>query len=306
MTSLTPTTHQSPPTVTIVFVALNSAAFVDKAIQSIQKQTYPAEAIQTVLVDNGSQDETVAVVREKFPWVHILCQPENLGFAIANNIGMRAFDADYFALINTDVVLQPSWLSRMLEVVQADPSIAVAGCKVFYGNGVLLQHAGGMIRDNALTYHLGDGELDIGQYDRLVDVDYVIGAAFLMRGAVAKTLNYLPEVYFPLYFEEVEYCLRVRKAGHRVVYVPNAVAYHDEKHSRSRAQTPQFVRRYHTHRYLFALRNFTTDGERRKFRIAERNWRRWAIRSPHYRAALLQCKLTHWRLLLRHPWLLRA
>ncbi len=300
------TARDATPTVNIIFVTMNAARFVPKALQSIRAQTYPADRIHTIVVDNHSHDETVAILKRDFPWVELIEEKSNHGFAGGNNIGMRAREADYFALINPDAVLDPNWLTNIIDVMENDATIGVAGSKVFYSDGLTLQHAGGMFRENALTYHLGDHEHDNGQYDTLRDVDYVLGAAFMTRGKLARQLNYLPEAYFPAYYEEAEYCTRVRKLGFRVVYVPTAVAWHDEKISGSGKMTFRFLRLYHRHRYLYALRNLTTPEERERFIQAERAWRNQYAYTLNARLLLWYSKLAHWRLILRDPWLLRA
>lgn len=300
------TAHEPSPTINFIFVTMNAAPFVAKALRSIQAQTYPAERIHTIVVDNNSHDLTVSIIKKDFPWVELIAEKVNHGFAGGNNIGMHAHNADYFALINADAVLDPNWLTNIVNVMEAEPRIGVAGSKVFYSDGLILQHAGGMFRDNALTYHLGDHEHDNGQYNTMRDVDYVLGAAFMTRGQLARELGYLPEAYFPAYYEEAEYCTRVRKLGYRVVYVPTAVAYHDEKISGSGKMTLRFLRRYHRHRYLYALRNLTTAEERERFVKAERAWRRQYAYTLNARLLLWYSKMVHWRLILQDPWLLKA
>ena len=118
-----------------------------------------------------------------------------------------------------------------------------------------------------------------------------------------RSLAYLPEAYFPAYYEEAEFCVRARKSGARVVYVPGAVVWHDERYSGSGSFTARFLRRYHKHRYLFALRNLTTAQERQQFREAERAWKKQYARGVRARGLLWYSKLINWRELLRHPWL---
>jgi hypothetical protein len=297
--------HAPTPTVTLIIVTYNSAAIVGKTLESIKAQTYPQASIHTVIVDNASRDNTVRLVRENYPWVTVIPESTNHGFARGNNIAMRRHPADFFALVNADVVLHPDWLAEAIRAMGSDASIGVTGSKIFYGNRVLLQHAGGMFRENALTYHLGVNEFDIGQHDTPRDIDYAIGAAFVTRGDLARSLGYLPEAYF-MYFEEAEYCVRVRRAGRRVVYTPTAVAYHDEKHSQSGSFSLRFLLLYHRARYLFALRVMTTADERQRFCRAEREWLRQSARDWRYRLLLLRSLLMNWSYLKAEPWLLRV
>jgi GT2 family glycosyltransferase len=296
--------------VTLVIVTLNSAGFVGKALDSIAALDFPTDQLRTVVVDNNSQDHIAELIQTQYPHVTVIQTGRNTGFAGGNNIGMKAYPAEYFALVNPDVVLDQAWLRVLVDALDRDPSISVAGSKVFYGDGQRLQHAGAMFRDNLLTYHIGDGEPDRGQYDSPRTVDYVIGAAMVTRRTVAESLGYLPEAYHPAYFEEAEFCYRSARCGGKVMYIPNAIAYHDERHSRSGRLTLRYVLRYHRRRYLFALRNLTTTEQQDRFRQAEQAW--IAQNSPTFlarfklRLLLTYCKVIHGSPLWRTRWLIRV
>ena len=291
--------------VAVIFVTYNSAACIAVALEAVKQQTYPAAMLQTVVVDNHSHDETVTLLRSHYPWVTLIAEEKNHGFARGNNIAMRAIKADYYALVNADAVMHPRWIEEMVQTMQVYPNIGVAGSKIFFGNRVLLQHTGGYLRANALTYHTGANELDISQHNVMKDVDYVMGAAFMIRANVAEQLHYLPEAYF-MYYEETEFCVRVRKAGYRVVYVPEAIAYHDENFSQSKSFTDRFLFLYHRSRYLFVLRNMRTPQERREYVEAERAWRHVSRNGLGKSRYLWRAKLSHWQLILRHPWFWRS
>lgn len=193
----------------------------------------------------------------------------------------------------------------MVHFLETHYDVGVAGSKIFFQDRLTLQHVGGGITENALTYHLGTGEADRGQYDQCKDIDYAMGAALFARGEVMQAIGYLPEAYF-LYFEETEFCLRARRENWRVVYIPEAAAYHNEQHRLSGKPNLRYLYFYHCSRFLYALRNLITLEERQRFILAERYWKQTHIRSIHYRALLWGFKLTHWRLLFKAPWLLSA
>ena len=293
------------PSVSIIIVSWNSASIIGSALESISGLDYPADQVRTVVVDNNSADQSVNYMRQQFPAVEVFAEPNNLGFAGGNNVGMRKAPADYYAFVNPDVTLKPDWLTSIIRVMEDEPSIGIVGSKIFYGNRVLLQHTGGMLRDNLLSYHRGANQLDIGQFDEQCDVDYAMGAAFVARRSTAEALGYMADAYF-MYFEETEFCYRARKSGQRVVYVPDAVAYHNERFSLSGTPSWRYLWLYHRSRYLFALRNLTTADERRRFLKAERDWLRQLGGSGRYRLLLQRSKLAHWRLLLSNQWLLRT
>lgn len=292
------------PSVTLIYISWNSAAFIRTAMESALALNFPTEQRRIVVVDNGSQDETVAILRAEYPQITLIAEPINHGFAKANNIAMQRYPADYFALINTDVRLDSQWLKVMIAAMEADSSIGVVGCKIFHSNGLLLQHAGAMIRPNLLTYHIGANEFDLGQHDQRRVCDYVMGAAFVVRGSAAAEAGYLHEGYF-MYYEETELCYRAKQAGHKVLYLPEAVAYHDEQHSLSRRPSLKYLWRYHRSRYLFAMRNLTTPDQRRAFCEAERAWWRDSVRDVRYRLLMWAARRSHGALLREHSWLLR-
>jgi GT2 family glycosyltransferase len=295
------------PAVGVVFVTLNAVPYVVNALDAVRNQSYPSGAVQTILIDNGSTDHTIDLVRERFPWVRTVAELTNRGFAGGSNIGMRSVAADYYALINPDAVIAPDWLTVLVAAMEADLTIGVAGSKILYGETNIIQHAGGMVRDNASTYHLGDGEPDSEQYNRCRDVDYVMGAALLMRGDLARQLGYLPEEYYPAYFEETDFCAQVRRIGKRVVYIPDAVARHfDAKRPPYNDLPLSFLLNYHQNRYLYALRNMRTPEQKRKFREAERTLRSQFKADKPTRLMLRTCKWRNWRRMLRHPWLFSA
>ncbi|MFQ3535214.1 MAG: glycosyltransferase family 2 protein [Aggregatilineales bacterium] len=288
-------------TFTVIYVTYNSGATIYSALHSALalQRLEGSVLLRIVVVDNASQDNTLSILTQHFPEVLIVSNKRNLGFAAANTLAMQQLPSDYFGLVNADVRLDRNWLLALWRAFEADERLAVAGSKIFFGESGVLQHAGAMVRPNGLTYHLGAGEYDSGQYDEMRDVDYVMGAALALRGSLAERLGYLHPGYF-MYFEETELCARARQMGYRVCYVPTAIAYHDERHSLSGKPSAKYLWRYHRSRYRFAARNL----DPRAFCHAERAWLRDSVRDARYRLLLHAARLSQVGLWLRHRWLL--
>ncbi len=288
------------PTLTLIYVTYNSAATIRAALDSALALHLPPNlSSRVVVVDNASQDGTPALIKAHYPQVRLLVNPKNVGFAAANNLAMQRFPSDYFGLVNADVRLAAGWAAALSAAFESDPQLGVAGSKIFFGESGILQHTGAGVRPNGLTYHFGAGERDAGQHDQPRAVEYVMGAAFMVRGNLAAALGYLHTGYF-MYFEETELCAQARRLGYAVRYVPNAVAYHDERHSLSGKPSLKYLWRYHRSRYRFAARNL----DPRTFCAAERAWLRDSVRDVRYRALLSAARLSQVRLWLRHRWLL--
>ncbi len=150
------------------------------------------------------------------------------------------------------------WLVELIAPLIANQTIAVAGSKLYYPGEQFLQHAGGLISEpRAMPDHRGVQEIDRGQYDNLCDVEYVTGAAIAIRHAVLQAVGLFDEGYF-MYFEEADFCARVRAVGYRVVYVPKATAVHDESAIAVRGSYA-YLERFHTGRWRYLLKHFEPD-----------------------------------------------
>lgn len=235
------------PPVTLIVVSWNARAFLGDCLASLLAQDYAS--FKVVLVDNASTDGAAEWVRRQFPAVEVIENERNVGFAAGNNVALRRADTELVVLANPDIIVPPDWLRQLINPMLADPTIAIAGCKVFYPDG-RLQHAGGIIRPPlAIAAYRGAQQPDTGQFEEMADVDYVIGAALAMR----RSLGLLDEAYF-LYYEEADLCARARRAGQRVVYVPQARLTHIES-----ATTPKgdavYLQRMHTSRWRYLLKH---------------------------------------------------
>ncbi|GAB4161716.1 MAG: hypothetical protein Fur0021_35180 [Candidatus Promineifilaceae bacterium] len=235
------------PPVTIIVVNWNARAYLGDCLSSLLAQDYAL--FKVVLVDNASTDGAAEWVRWQFPAVEVIENEQNVGFAAGNNIALRRADTELVVLANPDITAPPDWLRQLISPMLADPTIGIAGCKVFYPDG-RLQHAGGILRPPLATAaYRGAQQADTGQFEEMADVDYVIGAALAMR----RSLGLLDEGYF-LYYEEADLCARARRAGQRVVYVPQACLTHIES-----ATTPKgdavYLQRMHTSRWRYLLKH---------------------------------------------------
>ncbi|MFN8535804.1 MAG: glycosyltransferase [Dehalococcoidia bacterium] len=244
----------------------NGAPFVAACVASIRAQTLAK--VEIILVDNASRDDTVAIVERAFPDLPLIRNERNLGFAGGMNVGIRAARAPIVVLLNQDLVLNPDCLARIVNAFAEEPSAGAVGCKIFFPDRMLLQHAGGYLeRPLALGHHYGYGELDTGQYDEPRDVEYVTGAAIGLRRGALDEVGLLDEQFWPGYFEEVDLCRRLLDAGWRVCYRPEAVAVHWESTSLGRNSDPYYTA-YHRGRLRYVLKHFG-DEEWRAFATAE-------------------------------------
>lgn len=241
------------PRVGVVILNWNGWRDTLDCLTQVRQLDYPTSRLEIVLVDNGSHDESVAQLRRQ-AGVTLLELPSNVGFAAANNVGIRhvlAHSCDYMLLLNNDTVVSPELLTPLLQVFHMDSTAGVVSPKIRYCDPPdRLWYAGGEFRDPRLIgYMVGLGEVDTGQYDRTRVVDYAVGCCMLIRRAVFEQIGYLDERFF-FYNEDVDFSYRATRRGFSVWYQPDSVILHKVSHS-TRDDLPRRTSLYAQSRVVF-------------------------------------------------------
>ena len=218
----------------IVIPVYNQIFYTRVCLASLARER---DDVELIVVDNGSTDETRDVLAT---WVteqgshQVIHNSQNLGFARACNAGAGSATGEFIVFLNNDTFVLPGWLENLMRPF-ADPSIVVTGSRLLYPNGHV-QHAG-VAFDDLGPRHIfvglpGDSPVVLEQRDYQV----VTGAALAIRAQDFRRLGGFDTDYYNTY-EDVDLCLRVRRDGGRVVYVPTSVAYHFESMTEGRVST---------------------------------------------------------------------
>jgi GT2 family glycosyltransferase len=213
--------------VVVVVLTWNGLDDLITCLESFSCVNYPN--YEVVVVDNASEDDTINVVRERYPWVTLLINTENLGYVGGNNIGIRwalEHGADDVFVLNNDTKMTPDVLSRLVEVMETDPRIAVCGAK-----NLLMEHPtytwgkyGKLTWGPMLVKTVGRFELDHAE-ESPKDVEWVIGNGCLMRRTALEDIGLFDDDFFQAN-EDVDWSVRARQRGWRVVYVDEAAIFH--------------------------------------------------------------------------------
>ncbi|MBI2828524.1 MAG: glycosyltransferase family 2 protein [Acidobacteria bacterium] len=223
------------PRLSIVIVTYNSAGQIDACLRSLSAHP-PSVNHETLLVDNASPDGTVAAVRQRWPGVRVIETGANVGFARANNMGIRQTSGELVLLLNPDTVMPAGALDTLVASLDARPDAAVAGPRLVDASGRAELSFGTMIgplaelRQKVLVTGTDRGAPFVGSYvDRLTrrahEVDWVSGACLLVRRSDAEAAGLLDERYF-IYAEDVDFCAAIRARGRRVLFTPEAQVVH--------------------------------------------------------------------------------
>jgi GT2 family glycosyltransferase len=217
--------------VSVVVLAWNSLRFLPACIDAVRAQTYPA--LELVVIDNNSSDDSVNLVRSRYPGIPVIVNECNLGFARAHNRGIRETGGEYYMPLNPDVVLASDFVARMVEAARLAEDIGAVSGKVYFsserGPTERIFSTGHLLTRNRKSANRGYKRKDIGDYD---EVDYIFGpngACPLYRRSMLEDVRMGGECFdenFFLYGEDYDLCWRAQLLGWRSIYTPHAVAYH--------------------------------------------------------------------------------
>lgn len=242
------------PRVSVVLVTWNSAAVLPATLGALR----PQEHLELVVVDNGSSDQSIRIVRELAPAARIIEQPHNLGFAAGCNLGLRATRGSYVLTLNDDAVLGDGYLHTLVAALEQRPDAASAVGKLVYRNGAgkqCIDSAGIVLRRRSLApLDRGHGEVDRGQYDEPCDIFGPSAAAALYRRSALGGLGSPPldEDLFA-YYEDVDLAWRLGRKGWKHLYEPRAVAEHPRRGPDDKPA--HIAARAFANRYLVWLKN---------------------------------------------------
>jgi len=215
----------------VVVCTRNRATLLGSCLAAFDAVREPDVDLEVIVVDNGSCDGTAAAVAERHREVRVLRQEQNLGFAEGNNVGIRhalASGADHVLLLNNDTTIAPDVVTRCVETALRH-SDAGAVCPVihFAEPAHLIWYAGAVFdpRRARSGRMLGYRERDEGQFDAATVTDRAVGAAMLVPRSVLERVGLLDADLFFLY-EDVDWSLRARRAGHRIYLAPAARVWH--------------------------------------------------------------------------------
>ncbi|MCL0056313.1 glycosyltransferase [Dehalococcoidia bacterium] len=253
--------------VSIIILNWNGLEDTIECLESLKKITYPN--YEVIVVDNGSEGNDVEVLQERFgDYIHIIQNDKNYGFCEGNNIAIRWLldnsQPDYFLLLNNDTVVAPEFLTELVKVAESSPSVGITGPKTYLyddPNRFWLVWFG-VDMHKGRPFHVGSREIDRGQYETIKEVDYIAGSCLLIKRSVVRNVGLFDESYFN-YWDETDYCLRVRKGGYKIIYVPKAKIWH--KRSQSASRVTGFSSYYLTRNRFWFMKRHATEKQLASF-----------------------------------------
>ena len=263
------------PLVSVGVVTWNSAADLPRCLEAIAAQSHPR--LEVIIVDNGSQDDSLSIVAARCPQAVVVRNGGNAGFCRAHNQAIRVATGAFYLPLNPDVVMEPGYVATLAGALERLPAdYGSAGGKLLQSGSVpetgppRLDSTGLFIDRRRRQYLRGHGEVDRGQYQLEEEIFGVDGAAPLYRRAMLEDVTFQGEYFDESFFshkEDVDLAWRARLLGWRCRYVPEAVAHHRRTFRPGVGKRRNIDAAIKLHgvknRYLLLLKNESWRGLRR-------------------------------------------
>jgi GT2 family glycosyltransferase len=215
------------PKVTVVILNTNRREDTLQCLESLSVSTYPNLSI--MVLDNASTDGSVESIEVLYPETQVVALTENKGYAGNNNVGVELaiqHGADWIYVLNEDTLQAPDCIGRLVEAGQSDSRVGIVGPMVYHHDEPdVIQSAGGIMDGLWRSWHAGQNQKDQGQFPEVRPVQWVSGCALMIRRETVQQVGVIDERFF-YYQEEIEWCLRSRQAGWKILHVPKAKLWH--------------------------------------------------------------------------------
>jgi len=273
----------APPDITVSIVSYNTKDYLRACLTSLfERQSAGEASLEVIVADNGSIDGSQDMVRTEFPQVILMDPGGNVGYGRGNNAAIAHATGRYYFILNSDTEIQPGALSSMLAYMQANPKIGMVGAQLVWPDGKDQASCSTdpplsvVFWEQTFLYKLLPNNKVTSAYQmsgmdatKPQDVDQICGAGFFVRKEAWEALGGFDPEYF-MYFEDIDFCIRLRRAGWPIVFLPQArITHHlgasSQKDWRIRAK---MIASHNQSRYYFYTRNEgVRQGETLKFLV---------------------------------------
>jgi GT2 family glycosyltransferase len=241
------------PLVSIITVNFNGNEITDQFLNSLLQISY--KNIEIIVVDNASNilpDE----LKIKYPIINLIKSKKNIGFAAGNNLGIREAKGKYFFLLNNDTELATSFLEPIVELMESNENIGVSSSKLlYYSQPNIIQYAGhsGINLYTGRGFVVGFMDADSDKYNASYKTELAHGAAMMISRNAINKIGVMAELYF-LYYEEIDFCERIKQSGFEIWYCGQSVVYHKESMTTGKS-SPLKTYYLTRNRLIFSRRN---------------------------------------------------
>lgn len=249
--------------ITVCIVNWNTTQLLHNCLNSIYSNPWRA-SLQVIVVDNHSDDDSVAMVKRDFPDVQLIANVDNVGFSKANNQAFKLASGRYILMLNSDTLVQPGAFDTMMDFMDQHLEAGAMGCKLLNADGTLQRSCWRgfpSLRMAAVdAFYLWKWasnwswvrgvEISKEELQQTIQVDHLLGACILARRETVEQIGGMDESVF-LFFEETEWCHRMRQCGWKIYYSPTAEIIHLGQQSANLNPERNLPEKYHNYEWFF-------------------------------------------------------
>lgn len=214
--------------VSVIVITWNRKDLLKDCLDSLRKQSY--KNFETIVVDNGSKDESIEFIKKYYPKTKTIHFKKNLGFSIAANKGIKASKSEYFILLNNDTIVDKNFIKYLVESLDNNRKYCACTAKIInYFNKNILASAGDLMNNAGQSFSRGLGSR-ADRFSKQEEVFLLTGGASIFRKDFFKKIGYFDEDYF-FSGEDSDWCFRAQLFGYKFFYEPKAIVYHHCKAS---------------------------------------------------------------------------
>jgi GT2 family glycosyltransferase len=246
----------------IIIISYNEKDLLRKCLLSVAESETNFEK-EVIVTDSGSTDGTREMMNLEFPWTKFLDNQKNLGFSKGNNVAIKQAKGRYILLLNADTTVKPNTFDLSLKYMEDHPQVGALGCKVLMPNGELDPSARRRFPNPVNSFlrlfglkKFSDYNIQ-GSVDEEMEVDAIMGAYFFTRREVIDKVGLLDEEFF-MYGEDLDWCYRMKNAGYKIVYYPQAQITH-YKYGASKTVPFKITRWAHDAMRIFYRKHYAQD-----------------------------------------------
>jgi GT2 family glycosyltransferase len=216
------------PLVSIITVNFNQTEVTISLLESLREISY--KNIEIFVVDNASKENPYFQIKELFPEVTVILSAKNLGFAGGNNLAIEQAKGKYMMFLNNDTEVESGFLEPLVEMMEENLKVGICSSKLlFYAHPDIIQYAGSspLHPIKIQSFAVGYGQKNSEKYNHAAETALAHGAAMLVRSDAITKVGKMPEEYF-LYYEEIDWCEKIKKEGYKIMFIPSSVVLHKE------------------------------------------------------------------------------
>ena len=238
------------PKVSIVFSNFNGGKEPLECLTSINKLNYPKNKIEIIVIDNGSKDKSPEKIAGRFPEVNLIKLKKDIGLPGSLNLGINKSTGKYIFIANDDIVLEKNSITNMVNFLEKNTNVGVLGGKVFYKNEPK------KLSDSACDFNMYKGEIKEG-LAKGNKIKWLQSCAIMVPRTIFNKIGLFDDGYYPLYFDDFDFCLRATKSNLKIIYLKDAIFWHGAGKTTRQFSNKKVYYWWYKNKIRFYLKNAT-------------------------------------------------